>query len=67
MTKTNKTDTSARDNGATFRTVTGLVGLALMAGGLWMAWPPLALIVPGALLFVLASAAGIVTALRKES
>jgi hypothetical protein len=37
--------------------VLGALGLLLLAGGLWMVYPPLALIVPGALL-VLISAAG---------
>ena len=67
MTKPNKTDTFASDTGATVRTITGLFGLALMAVGLWMAWPPLALIVPGVLLFALATAAGVIAAIRKES
>jgi len=31
-------------------------GILLMAGGFWMAWPPLALIVPGGLLACVAIA-----------
>lgn len=32
------------------RDVASLVGLGLVAGGLWFVWPPLAAIVPGALI-----------------
>ena len=34
--------------------ILALLGLLLLAAGLYFAWPPLALIVPGALLFVVA-------------
>ena len=34
--------------------VVGILGLLLLAVGLWMYWPPLALIVPGAILTGLA-------------
>lgn len=32
-----------------------LVGFVVMGAGLWLAWPPLGLIVPGGLLFACAT------------
>lgn len=32
-----------------------LVGFVVMGAGFWMAWPPLGLILPGALLFLAAT------------
>jgi hypothetical protein len=38
------------------RDVIGLAGLALLAFGLWFVWPPLAAIIPGAVLTYVAIA-----------
>ena len=52
--------------GQTLRTCVAAAGLALMAGGFWMAWPPLALIVPGALLLALAVAGALISASKPQ-
>jgi len=60
-------DSSSAAAPGTLRTTVGIAGLGLMAGGFWMAWPPLALIVPGALLFTLAVAGAVRAAKVKEN